>query len=55
MIPDHIAVTYCRCCEYRIMEHGQCLMGCRYDGTTDRQRPIILVTYWQRDPPNRTE
>lgn len=50
MIPQFVAVTYCKVCEHSIREGGLCLMGCRWDGTTNtRERPVLVVTYWRRD------
>lgn len=50
MIPQYIPVTFCKVCEHRILDGGLCLMGCKWDGTTNvKERPVIVVTYWRRD------
>lgn len=55
MIPSFVTVTYCRTCEHSILTGGLCLAGCRWDASTSRERPVVLVTYWRRDAPTAHE
>lgn len=55
MIPSKVALTFCQLCEEQIgsrfspQNTGTCSMGCVWDGSTSRDRPIIVVTYWRRE------
>lgn len=57
MIPEKIAVTFCELCDAMLTSHpgvepfrsGLCTPKCRYDGNTTRERPVKIVTYWQRE------
>lgn len=54
MIPTKVALTFCQLCEEQIgsrfspQNTGTCSMGCKWDGSTSRERPVIVVTYWRR-------
>lgn len=57
MIPHKVALTFCQSCEEQIgsrfspQNTGTCTNGCRWDGSTSRERPVIVVTYWRRHEP----
>lgn len=55
MIPSKVALTFCQSCEEQIGNRfssnrsNLCSNGCKWDGSTSRERPIIVVTYWRRE------
>lgn len=55
MIPSKVALTFCQSCEEQIgnrfsaSKSNLCTTGCKWDGSTDRTRPIVVVTYWRRE------
>lgn len=55
MIPNKVALTFCQSCEEQIgsrfspQNTGTCTQGCKWDGSTSRERPVIVVTYWRRE------
>lgn len=55
MIPNKVVLTFCQSCEEKIGHRfsagatNVCTKGCKWDGSTDRTRPIIVVTYWRRE------
>ena len=57
MIPNKVALTFCQSCQEQIGSRFSvnssmlCTTGCKWDGSTDRTRPIIVVTYWRRQEP----
>lgn len=60
MIPNKVALTFCQSCEEQIgnrfsaSKSNLCTTGCKWDGSTSRERPIIVVTYWRREDPAPT-
>lgn len=55
LIPNKVVLTFCQSCEEQIGHRfsagatNVCTKGCQWDGSTDRTRPIIVVTYWRRE------
>lgn len=55
LIPSKVVLTFCQSCEEQIGNrfavNGSrlCTTGCRWDGNTTNERPIIVVTYWRRE------
>lgn len=55
MIPNKVALTFCQSCaeqigsRFSVNSSRLCTAGCKWDGDTSRERPVIVVTYWRRE------
>jgi len=55
VIPNKVVLTFCQACEeqigsrFTIRSSRLCTTGCKWDGSTSRERPVIVVTYWRRE------